>query len=630
MRTIIFSITLITITFSGVWGQKNHLKFGNIPIEEMKMTEYEPDPSAPAVVLLSTGVYQLRDYNFYVHKRIKILKQSGTEYGNFTLRVPNKGMIKASCFNLENGEIVEYKLKKSEMIEEEITDDLIVYKLFLPNVKVGSVVELEYSHKSLPFAWNFQEMIPVKYTELVIVESNYFIFDVNHYGNLQLNHLGGYHWLGTDLPAFKPEPMMASINNNMRRVEFELEEVFIPGVYYKEYSTTWGKVSKRLLDLDRFGGILKSGSSYLNDKGNELKKLSVSDEEKIQLAYNYIREQIEWNGDHGIFATADYRSNFTKDHSGNVAEINLNLIALLNKANVEAHPVVLSTKANGYLKKYKPTENKLNYVVCLAKVGDKSILIDAASKNTVIGVLPPKCLNGDGWVVTKGEYNEDVGWGYWIALEPEGMTFEQSFAQVEINEDGSSHAKVMKKQNLYDYLSWKDDFDKMGSEAKCMKALDDKYGDVVVLDYAPNIDVDKMTVREIFDIDISSKLEDFGDEIIINPFVFSYDIENPFKSDERLSPVDLGYKHGMSRKIMIKLPEFLSVGIVPENMSMTTDDGKAQFAFEVVQDSNNLTLSYSMIVKDPKILQQDYPVLKGFYSLMIDKLNESITLKRRT
>lgn len=630
MSKAILSTALIFFILSNVIAQKNQYKFGKIPMKEMKMTIYEPDPSASAVVLLNTGIYQLRDYKFYVHKRIKILKQSGTDYGNFTLRVPNKGVIKASCFNLENGEIVEHKLKQSEMIEEEVTDGLLVYKLFLPNVKVGSVVELEYSHSSLPFAWNFQEMIPVKYTELAIGESHYYIFDVNHYGNLPLNHLGGYHWLGKDLPAFKPEPMMASINNNMRRVEFELEKVAIPGVFYKEYSTTWSKVSKRLLELTRFGGLLKSGANYLNGKGGELKKLEISDEEKIKLAYDYIRDQIEWNGNDGIYASKDYRNNFVQDHSGNVAEINLNLISLLKKAKIEAYPVVLSTKSNGYLKKYKPTENKLNYVVCLAKDGDKTFLIDAASKNTVIGVLPPKCLNGKGWVVTKGEFTEDIGWGYWIPLEPEGMTFEQSFAQIEILDDGSSSARVMKKRNLYDYLSWKDEFDKLGTESKSFRALDEKYGDVAVLDYTPTFNDEKMTVKEVYELDLESRMEDFGDEIILNPFVFSYDMENPFKSDERLSPVDLGFQYGLDRKIMIKVPDHLTVDKIPEAMSMSTDDGKAQFAFQVMQDDSTLTLSYSMIVKNPKILQQDYAVLKGFYSLMIDKLNESITLRRKT
>ena len=605
-------------------AQKGIHKFGNIPMEEMEMTVYEKDSSASALVLLKTGQFKLDPYKFHVHKRIKILKQSGTDQGNITLRVPNKGSIRASTFNLENGEIVEYKLKRTEIYSEEITDGLIVYKLFFPNVKVGSIVEIEYSHDWLPFDWNFQELIPVKYNELLVNKSSYFIFDLNHYGSHQLEFLGGYHWVGRDIPAFKPEPMTSSMKNYMRRVEFELELISIPGVYYEEFTTSWDKVGQKLSESRGFGVILRSYTGFLNAKAKEIKSLDVSPAEKIELAYDYVRSNIEWNGEDGIYSNALIKKKFTSDHSGSVADINLSLVALLQKSGLSAYPVVLSTKENGILKKYKPSMNKLNYVVAVVLYGDEEVVLDAASSSDLIpGVLDPNCLNGDGWIVDK------IG-GRWISLDPKSDTFEKSFAQVSFSDDGECTVDVVKNLNLFDYLKWKENYDEYEDDDKYHRALNESFEDFEVVSYSSSMKPDKLKVREKYKLDITSSIEDLGDELILNPFVFSYDLENPFKSDERDSPVDLGYKYGIDRRIMIKLPENLIVSKVPEALNVASEDQKVFFKFEVLQSEKTLVLNYQILVADPSISPEDYPVFKVFYSLLIDKLNESVTLKKKT
>lgn len=620
---------LITLAFCSFFllnsiesfAQNKIHKFGNIPMEDMEMTVYEPDPSAPAVSLLRTGHYRVRDYNFYVHERIKILKQSGKDYGNFTLRARSKGVFKASCFNLENGEIVEYKLKKSEVFEEEITEDLIIYKLFLPNVKVGSVVEIEYYHASLPFEWRFQQDIPNRYNELLVEKSQYYIFDLSHYGSAPLKSLGGYHWVAQDMPAFKTEPRMSSASNFIRKVEFELSEVAIPGIYYKQYSTTWAKVSEYLSKHERFGGLFRQGTGFLNQKADEIRAMEKSEREKALIGYDYIRENMEWNGSDGIWTTPFLRGNFKEKHSGGVADMNLCLVALLKKAGLSASPVVLSTKDNGKLKRYKPTSDKLNYVLCHILLGDEELLLDATAKNTAPGVMHPRLLNGDGWLV-------DENTGRWVSLEPKRPTVEKSFAQIEFTEDGDCIAQLRKSLITYHYLSWKNRFDGFESEAKYARALQQDFDEVIVGDYSASYDEDKMKVTEKYSLDLTARMEDLGNEVILNPFVFSANIENPFKAEERISPVDLRYKSGITRTILIKLPPGMRASKLPYPTNISMEDGAAQFGFQVSQNESQLTISYQIVFTKSEIPARDYAAFKSFYSLMIDKLNESITLSK--
>ncbi|MEO9477473.1 MAG: hypothetical protein ABJG41_18145 [Cyclobacteriaceae bacterium] len=612
---------LILLSLSEKAEAQKKFKFGKIPIKDMEMTVYEPDPSAAAVVLLSTGHYRVRDYKFYKHERIKILKQSGTDYGNFTIRVPSKGNFRASCFNLENGEIVEYKLKKSEVYVEELTEDIILYKLFLPNVKVGSVVEIEYSHFSLPFEWLFQRRIPVKYNELLVEKSQYFIFDLSFFGSVPLKRLSGYHWIAQDVPAFKPEPLIDHHSNYISKIEFELSQISIPGVFYREYSTTWEKVSRTLTDNIYFGGLFRTGGLYLNEKAKEILATDSGDMSKVLSAIAYIKENIEWNGSESPYMTQMYRTNFKKDHSGNVAEVNLHLVSLLKKMEMEAYPVVLSTRDNGRLKKFKPSINKLNYIVCAVKVGEDMMLIDAAEKNLKPGVLHPKCLNGDGWVV-----NEKSGW--WIPLEPNEVTMEKGFTQIDVSNEGIVTAKIKKSMNTYDYLRWKDNFDEFEDESKYTRWLQDRFDDIVIEDFKLTFDEDKMVASEVYDLDISSVSENLGDEYIINPFILSLDLENPFKAEERNAPVDLNYKSGMIHNILINVPDGYTISSIPEPISIATEGENAIFNFQAFASKSTVSINYQMVIKNPVIPASQYSIFKTFYSLMIDKLNESISLSK--
>lgn len=67
-----------------------------------------------------------------------------------------------------------------------------------------------------------------------------------------------------------------------------------------------------------------------------------------------------WNGDYGKYTDQNISKAF-KEGKGNVAEINLLLVALLKETGLQANPVLISTQSNGI--PIFPTLEGFNYVI---------------------------------------------------------------------------------------------------------------------------------------------------------------------------------------------------------------------------------------------------------------------------
>ena len=51
-----------------------------------------------------------------------------------------------------------------------LTADIYETSFAMPNVNVGSVIDIEFKYNGLPYIWNFQRLIPVRHSELIIPE----------------------------------------------------------------------------------------------------------------------------------------------------------------------------------------------------------------------------------------------------------------------------------------------------------------------------------------------------------------------------------------------------------------------------------------------------------------------------
>ncbi len=278
-----YQLALLILIPAMGFTQKDKIKFGKVPLSEIRMDSYEADPTANAVILFDLGKFNGGNFEFTRHVRLKILTKEGTKWGNWVLRTPNQGYFDAFVFNEQNGVITKEKLQRSSIHEEEIIDGVTVYKLFMPNVVEGSVIDLKYRFVGLPYEWRFQDLIPVAYSELLVGRTDFIKFDKRGFGFHPLETIGNNHWIARNVPAFGIEPYLSHYSNYITKIQFEISKIDIPGLY-REFSTSWEQVNENLLKYQRFGGVLRS-SNFLNKEAQVIQEMDVPDKEKALLCF---------------------------------------------------------------------------------------------------------------------------------------------------------------------------------------------------------------------------------------------------------------------------------------------------------------------------------------------------------
>ncbi len=293
MKTIItfFTISVVIVNFS--YSAKAPIVFGKIDKADLEMKYYEPDSSAPAVILCDYGYFSANDYRFRRILRIKILKKEGLAWADKVFPTSMKSDIRGITYNLEEGEIVKEKLKSSSIFSERVNDDYYRMRVAMPNVKVGSVIDIEFGHPLIPKEWRFQDVIPVKWSELVLEPTTILRFRKNMFGYEPLYINTENRYVGKDMPAFKAEPYMNSIENYITKFEFDILDINIPG-YYKTYTTSWEAIRVFLNDHEYFGKAL-TGAMYLNSVAKEIETKTgiIIDKSKQKLFVRLLLEGIK-------------------------------------------------------------------------------------------------------------------------------------------------------------------------------------------------------------------------------------------------------------------------------------------------------------------------------------------------
>ncbi len=126
---------------------------------------------------------------------------------------------------------------------------------------------------------------------------------------------------------------------------------------------------------------------------------------KSRVIIEYVKANFTWDGNYSKYASQSAKD-FFSTKTGNSADINLFLVALLNNAGIVTDPMILSIRDHGKVKTDYPFDHFTNYVVALVYT-NSAFMADGTQKLLPYNKIPPKCMNEQGLIVTD---DEEVQW----------------------------------------------------------------------------------------------------------------------------------------------------------------------------------------------------------------------------
>ena len=646
--TLVLLIINVAIGQSGFNSESMEVTRG-----DLETNFYAKDTTANAIVLYEYGNSYIKQDNFWLYtdikKKIKILNRNAFDKATIEEILYHDGSNKeridnivAATFNLEsNGSISSTRLDKKNVYEEKYNDKYNLTKFTLPDVREGSVITCTYTaitpYKYKYREWKFQDDIPKLHSEYhTSIPGNWeYNIKLVGYKKLDKNDVklkprcleggnGAYAdctesvYVMNDVPAFIEEDNMTSKNNYLSRIEYELKTLTAFDGRVENYTKTWKNTDKEIKTMPEIGRQLGK-SSILKD----LLDASITNEtdplKKAKAIYNYVLDNYTWNGKYQIFRDVSVKD-LVKNKSGKASEINMLLYNLLEDNDIKVMPVLLSTRENGFPTKIYPVISDFNYFLVQATINGKTYLLDATDKYQSFGEIPFKCLNHYGRLM-----DFDTG-SYFIDIVPDKASVVHYRVELNLDENQKLSGTIASRTSGYNALPLKRSY--FGNPQEYLKDLENKYHDITFLDHKVTTeDKTSFDFTESFDIEYNDVA--VADILYINPFVFKFFTENPFKLQERTYPIDFGYERAFLYNMKITLDKGYEIIEIPKDISLTLPNNKGVLVLSSQIQNNSILLYFKINLNESLYGQEYYGYLKEFFTKIVDiQKNELIVLKK--
>lgn len=650
------SLMLFTFFFLTVAAQ--NFNFGEITTENYTLNRNSIDSNANAIVIQEFGksMMLLNDADnrihliFQYHVKLKIFNKDGFKHGNILIPL-YKGEnqeeyiseIKASTYNFNSGSLEETKMDNKAIFTEKRSKYIDLTKFTLPNLKEGSIIEYSYRLESPNIfnykSWDFQSdipkmsslyevNIPAIYNYNVLLRGPYKLTDQKVELLRGCMRLPGtdidcskISYLMKNIPAFIEEDYMTATSNFKSAIYFELSDMQRTDGTKQSFTKTWKDVDYELTSANNFGSQMKRKDVF-KDIIPGLIKNAVTDLDKAKLIYNYIKKQFKWNNYYGVHSEGNIKT-VLENRSGNVADINLSLIAALSAANLDAEAVILSTRDKGVVNKIYSVLTEFNYVVAKVNIGSESYLLDATEPLLPFGLLPIRCINDEGRVISLKKPS------YWIALKASQKSVTNYVLDGVLTIDGKIKGTITTHSLGYDAFNKRKEIKKYNSIEEYAEKLDEQMPNLsITSEQIFNIDSLDLPLTEQYGVEFSTPLATDAAQLYLNPFFINRITKNPFNLNDRTYPVDLGTASDERILINITLPQKYELIEQPKDLAIGLPNNGGKYLLKTGLEDNKLTISQYKQLGKAIYTPEEYLYLKEFFSKIIQNQKTDLLLKK--
>jgi len=384
---------------------------------------------------------------------------------------------------------------------------------------------------------------------------------------------------------------------------------------------TWNEINRELLKSKSFGIPLKTNWEFKPFLDSIISPTD-SDKEKMIKIYDFVRDYMQWNGVYSIFLNDNNNPDFQKirrginktfnsdykfidqtlykpfnEKTGTSSEINMLLIYLLKKANLDSDPVIISTVENGIIDTSLYIFSQLNHVICRVKIDNKTFLLDAIHKELPYYALPLNDLNGLGWLV---RYKNP----HWIPLQSNEKAAFKSQIDLYLDENNKLKGSL---SNIYE-----------GYEAMYYQL---HYNNPLFHINFKTKERTKTAFNGTVKENAEIELDAWNNILSFTPFRINMSsVEKEYELSKMVKPYPYEYVY----QVIIHHNGDLSIKQLPENVNYTCQGRKYSFFVYSEQNEKMVSVSYRLIQNFPFALVNEKEQITAFLNVIDEKLQEEI------
>jgi hypothetical protein len=595
-------------------------------------------------------------YVYQRHTRIKILNKKAFDIATVHIPLyrpsedPEKlDRVAASTYNLENGQVTEVKLEKKDIFEDRKHKEYTETRFTLPGVREGSIIDYSYTVNSsydafLP-TWQFQsERCPCLWSELMVEIPQALFYIVVKQGvhpysvdkgseganTYRLGDKNGssmtvnatvtkHHWVMKDIPAFQEEPFLFCPENYVDKIDFQLAKTY-DGEQFHDYYNSWKQATEQLMSNNFFGATLDNDDPSVTDCIHKAVAGGGDFAGQAREIYYYLTNNFTCD-DHNNMYIRNSLSDVVRKRSGTVGDINLLLVAMLRKIGLNADPVVLTTRGQGFNLATYPVLERLNYVIARARIGDKVVYLDAAQPKLGFGQLDGDCYNGHARIISLKDSGS-------VFLESDSLLERKTTVVFISSSDKGGEVgtwqSTLGPQESYELREHVSE----GGEKAFFQNIQTQYGeDIVISDGGvDSLDQPEEPVNVHYSFSIRSGEGEA--KIYLNPFIGAGLRKNPFLAADRKYPIEMPYVSDELYVLTLQIPDGYTVEELPKSAKATLNGSDGTFDYLIGAEGGIVQLRCRLKLNKAIFAPEDYGSLRDFYALVVQKEAESIVLKK--
>lgn len=648
---------------------KPGFSFGSVKASDFIFNTPDFDQGAHAVILGDVGFSSIQPnkdggfgYKFVRKMRVMILDQNGTDAGIFSIPLYSSrkddsreelDAISGISYNLEGEKVVATKLESSQVFTEKRDRYYQEKKFTLPGLRQGTIFELSYTIVSDFLVelrpWDFQSRYPCLWSEYKVEIPQYFDYVYLSTGSPKFHvktsdseirnflirqkssvqqqdetftvtaMVNKYRWVIRNLPGLQMENFVTTIENYRVGISFQLSSINYPGSDPMPFLESWSKLTARLMDHERFGALLKADNYWLDPTISSIANGETDDMQKARKAFAWVRDNFTCTSVSGVYAEKDLK-NVLKTRSGSAAEINLLLLAMLERMHLIGFPVLASTREHGYISETYPIFERFNYVFCNVLLDGKTYFLDASVPDLGFGRLPLRCYNEQARILKQ---EPEV-----VRLSADSI-IEKATTIVLITPDTQQlKAAITLKPGYFETLRKRELLRKNGKDAfeaeiRSWHSNEDKISSIQI----DSLQKPDQSMQIKYDLYFKKMEEEL---VYFNPVFFPFFKENPFNAVKRNCPVEMPYAADETLIVNMIIPADYRVEELPKSAKVILSEEDGFFEYLISQTEQSIQLKTRLVFKKANYTADAYGNLRDFLSYVLKKQAEQIVLRKKS